>query len=261
LTPPTPSDLLDAVFGWLSKRRVACPISEESREWVERRSAWIVEQFGRERVLSCPVVLPTGEFFPRRYEESPEGALDLFDRVRSFLGVADGRAELYLVEGRAEQTTNYLVHSDGPSALGTYQATDEGPAIICLTVDLLPYPTEVVSTVAHELCHVLLLGDGLVSAEEDDHEPLTDLLMVFLGFGVFGANTVVRERVERMDLGSAWSIGSSGYLSEPTWAFALALFASMRGEPAPPWQSSLRPSVAAGFRRSSRYLSERAEGA
>ena len=245
------------MFGWLSKRPPECPIEEESREWVERRSAWIVEQFGPEKVLRCPVVLPTSEFFPQRYLEGPEDALDLFDRVRDYLGVADGRAELYIVEGRAEKMTNHLVRSDGPSALGTYQATDGGPAIICLSVDLLPYPTEVVSTVAHELCHVLLLGDGRVSAEEEDHEPLTDLLMVFTGFGVFGANTAVREHVEHVDLGSSWSIASTGYLREPTWAFALALFAHMRGEPAPAWRSALTPSVATAFRRSMRYLTER----
>jgi hypothetical protein len=47
-----------------------------------------------------------------------------------------------------------------------------------------------VATLAHELGHVILLRPGLVKANEADMEPLNDLLTVFLGFGVFNANSV-----------------------------------------------------------------------
>jgi hypothetical protein len=42
-------------------------------------------------------------------------------------------------------------------------------------------PLAMVATAAHELGHVRRLGHGWLSDEAADHEPLTDLLTVFLG--------------------------------------------------------------------------------
>jgi hypothetical protein len=39
-------------------------------------------------------------------------------------------------------------------------------------------PKALVATIAHELGHVLLLGDGRVATQQQDHEPLIYLLTV-----------------------------------------------------------------------------------
>jgi len=44
-------------------------------------------------------------------------------------------------------------------------------------------------TALHELGHVLLLADGKISKDRKDHEHLTDLLTVWLGLGIFTANS------------------------------------------------------------------------
>jgi len=49
-----------------------------------------------------------------------------------------------------------------------------------------------IGTTAHEVAHVLLLADGRISREEPDMEPFTDLLTVYLGLGIFTANTAFR---------------------------------------------------------------------
>ena len=48
-----------------------------------------------------------------------------------------------------------------------------------------------VGVLAHELSHIILLRPGLVDRNEKDMA-LTDLLTVFLGFGIFTANSVFR---------------------------------------------------------------------
>ena len=55
-------------------------------------------------------------------------------------------------------------------------------------------PFSIVATCAHELAHVVLLGQGRISLDAEDHEQLADLLPVFFGLGVFSANAVIRER-------------------------------------------------------------------
>ena len=59
-----------------------------------------------------------------------------------------------------------------------------------------------VATQAHELCHLILLGPGLLSGDDPDMEPLTDLATVYLGMGVFAANSARRfehHQAERKD--------------------------------------------------------------
>ena len=51
-------------------------------------------------------------------------------------------------------------------------------------------PRSLIAAIAHELGHVLLLGGGLISATRRDGEPLTGLVTVYLGMGIFTANAV-----------------------------------------------------------------------
>ena len=65
--------------------------------------------------------------------------------------------------------------------------------MIWLEQTRLDEPDAVVSTLAHELGHVHLLADGRCDQNTPDHEPLTDLLTVYFGLGVFMANNAIRE--------------------------------------------------------------------
>jgi hypothetical protein len=111
-----------------------------------------------------------------------------------------------------------------------------------------------VATMAHELCHVHLLGDGRISRTEEDHEPLTDLLTVFMGFGIFGANASFREKGWSDGRMYGWSAAKLGYLHQDTWGYAMAAFAHLRGERRPNWAKHLRPDVRRAFRQSEAYL-------
>jgi hypothetical protein len=120
--------------------------------------------------------------------------------------------------------------------------------------DQLADPVALVATLAHELAHDLLLPAGHLSNLESDHEYVTDLLVVFLGLGVFGANAHIRESYRSSATFYSWSIGKQGYLSERMYAYALALFAWVRKEHAPAWARHLRANVREPLRQGLRYL-------
>jgi len=54
-------------------------------------------------------------------------------------------------------------------------------------------------------------------------EPLTDLLTVFLGFGVFTANAAFRIEQHQDGRSQGWSARRQGYLSEEEFGYALAV--------------------------------------
>jgi hypothetical protein len=101
---------------------------------------------------------------------------------------------------------------------------------------------------------VHLLGHGRISVDTEDHEPLTDLLTVFFGLGVFTANSVIRETSWHAGQLSGWSIGRRGYLGMPVYGYAFARFARARGEDGSDWSRELRPDVRSAFKQAMRFL-------
>jgi hypothetical protein len=250
------------MFGWFSS--AACPIPDESRAWVEQRMAWIMDRFGPDRVRQARIILPTEEFFPDRYDSSEEAGERLFDRVCTYAGVERSRVQLRWITSDAanpqDRQRPLIVDRDGRTsgASGTYQGGNWSNAeIITLDRRNLPDPMHLVATAAHELCHCHLLGDGHILRDEEDHEPLTDLLTIGLGLGIFGANASFNDRGWGEARMSGWSVSKLGYLYQPTWGYALALFAWVRGEERPKWARHLRPDVRRVFKTSAAYLAKR----
>jgi hypothetical protein len=129
-----------------------------------------------------------------------------------------------------------------------------GKSRIWIETGNLADPLALVATMAHELAHVHLLGRGRISAEAEDHEPLTDLLTVYFGMGVISANSVIREKNWRMGNISGWSIGRFGYLGMSEYGYALARYARARQEDGAAWSGELRLDVRSAFKDAVRFL-------
>jgi len=147
----------------------------------------------------------------------------------------------------------YHVRSTGPAGLHFGHSADEKP-LIGVHQSLLKDPMMVVATVAHELGRVILLDGGHLSREVDDMEPMTDLLTVFLGLGIFTANACCRFKKFRSDHYEGWSMNRLGYLPEVVYGYALAVFARERGEDDPTWIAHLSTNVQSYFQRSAAWL-------
>jgi hypothetical protein len=169
----------------------------------------------------------------------------LFRRVCEYMGVDPDPIRLqFFTQKRLKGVEGFQ-----SGAAGTYE--DEGwRTTIRLDEDTLSDPMVVVATFAHELGHVLLLGQGRITADRKDHEPLTDLITVFLGLGVFTANSRRREYHSTTE----WSVRRLGYLSQEMVGYGLALFAWIRGEENPIWLKHLAINPRTYCKRGLRYL-------
>jgi hypothetical protein len=237
---------------WFKAR---CPVPEEPRQWVDRRIAWASTAFGTERIRDCPVILPTQEFFPDPYHADDDSAERIFSRVCSYLNLDRARVTLRMVAGRHDDPGGALFIQSEGGAAGTYQAARAGrKEVIAIDRCHLRNPMVLVATMAHELCHVHLLGDNRISSKEEDHEPLTDLLTVCLGMGIFGANASVQYGTWSDAGHYGWHASKLGYLPQDTWGYALAAFAKMRGEHKPAWAKHVRADVRATLMQGIKYL-------
>jgi hypothetical protein len=216
-----------------------CPVAPREQMWIDDSMGWFESEFGVPR----PIVLP--EHFTGLV-----GAQEVFAKVAGCLGIDPGAVDLELYAERP-------LHHDrarGHSAAGHYRTRKGRPVIAIETGQALK---SLVSTVAHELGHVLLLGDARISHTRRDHEPLTDLLTVHFGLGIFSANAAFEFTSHQ----SGWSWEKLGYLTEPMYGYALARYAWSLGEPKPGWAEHLDLNPRTCLRQGLRYFRNQAAAA
>lgn len=237
------------------------PVSAEAGAWIEDSIRRFVGLYGRERLQALPVVLPTEDFFPDDFRDTEQSAGETLRRVCGFLRVDPGRLVLEVFDDTEAELTEKLKaslphwHGSSSGAAGTYSEDVETSTFqIKIKRSLLKEPMRLIATLAHELCHVLLLGGQHIEREAPDMEPLTDLLTVFLGMGIFTANSAAQFTQHDDGTKHGWSFRRLGYLSEPMFGYALAVFASERGEAKPAWAKSLSVNSRGYFQRSQKFL-------
>lgn len=214
------------IMRWFGPRR---PVRPAEAAWLDTSLAWLSAEFGRDP-LKPPPARPA-DLVPGGYHGDVQQARTLLDAVCVRMGVDPVRVELEL-------------HA-GPLPEGHHRVR-AGHPVIAVGFGHAAAPVPLVATIAHELAHVLLLGDGRIAPDDPDSERLADLVTVYFGLGVFGAATAVRCARRRPGL------------TLPVYAYALAHYAWQRGEPDPGWAADLRPATRLRLRRGLRHLAYRA---
>ena len=232
-----------------------CPVEAEDKVWLEDSMLWLSEEFGSDTLRDVAVVLPTDEFFPEPFSEDEDDVQILVDRVCGYMGVNPDRVELEFFTGRQDEWQRSLpAYEYSDDGVAGHYRKRRGKFVVSLEYSQLNDPLCLVATVAHELGHVRLLGEGRVHAGYEDHEPLTDLLTIFLGLGVFTGNTVFSFRQWTDAYSQGWHTERRGYMTEEMFGYGLALFAWVRGESNPAWAKHLNGNVATYFKGGYKYL-------
>jgi hypothetical protein len=239
------------------------PVTEQQRQWVDEGFRRLEKMLGHRRMIDAAVVLPTAEHFPDPFDRTPAAAGKLFERVCAYMRVDRRSIELEIFADETEQLREILPHwRDNSNRCAGLYINDQSEAgnhdekrmLVAVRSTQLRDPLSLVATVAHELGHVILLGGGLMSPNTPDHEPMTDLLTVFLGLGVFTANSAGRFTQFQDNRGQGWSMQRLGYLPEEVYGYALARFARERSEKKPAWMKHLSSNVRSDFKRSCDWL-------
>jgi tetratricopeptide (TPR) repeat protein len=233
------------MFNWF-RTHSQCPVKDHVKRWVDWRMDWLIRQFGRERLTDLETILPIANHFPANYDASREAVRALFDQVCAYLDIDGEKLELsYYSQGQG-QGRHF-------GSAGIYDEREDG-TIVWLEKSNVNDPMSVVATFAHELCHYLLLGGKRLGRNEPDHEPLTDLAVIFFGFGIFVANASFRSSSYSSGSWHYTSMKRQGYLPPPVLGYGLALYALLREEMKPAWARYVRPDVREPMRKALAYM-------
>jgi hypothetical protein len=224
------------------------------QEWIEQSIDWFGTQFGRQR-LHGAVILPTDEFFPGAYQGSRADVRRVLRRLCAHLDIDPARIELEhgTIDDHPELSAFVPLQTASSGAAGHFRMCN-GRAVVTIRDDQAARPMALVATLAHELGHLLLLGDGRISTDRADHEPLTDLLTVYVGLGIFTANAAFEHARENRGQYAYRRTSRLGYLTEPMYGYGLARYAWLRNEADPAWARYLDTNPRTFMKRGLRYL-------
>lgn len=193
-------------------------------------------------LLESEVVIPQEYFSAHPFDGTEEDTRALFDELCSRMGIQRSKVDLEIA-----------ADEEMSGSAGQYQLRQDR-AVVRVAQSQLENAEGVAATLIHELSHQRLLGEGILSPEEEDHEYVTDLFAVYLGLGIFAANSVVRETQISTGTWHSWSIGKQGYLTARDYGYAMALYAWVREELKPGWRTHLRPDARVSLEQGLKYL-------
>lgn len=234
------------------------PVSDEDRQWVDDGFKRLSRMLGHKRMLQAKLILPDAEHFPDPYDKSESAAEKMLCRICDYMKVDRSLIDLQILPDETEVLKEMLPYwrgsHNGCAGLYIHPDDESRQMVVALISSQLGDPMVLVATLAHELGHVILLGGGLMEHSVKDMEQMTDLLTVFLGFGIFNANCAARLTKWQDELKQGWSMQRLGYLPEEIYGYALARFAHERGERDPKWAQHLSTNVRTYFKKSAAWL-------
>lgn len=214
-----------------------------SEPWTEEQARWLVKsaatlaKAGAEPV--GPIVLPTGKFFPDKFDRSPPAIAKLFSRVKQHVGLDELETEVVLVDQEAGQVVSSCSGGScgggGVKVLaGQRVVADDGRYTVAIATAEVAHPVVLTTVMARSVGMIFLDASGAVGRfRKDELGPASDLAAAMLGLGVLVANGA---GIEVKGCGGV-KVHAATALSAPQAVLALALCLEregVRGREVPP---------------------------
>lgn len=242
--------LLTAVKQWFKPAAVVEP---QATQWLIDTYLWALEQFDSDFFQHHTVlVLPNERFFPGRADHSDAMANLILDHVKRYAGtthwplVAVSSLQCQPVESLRLAIEPPLRR---PAAESMPPGAETALIPIPYLVDQLTRPEGMIATFAHVIGHYLAqMGREPPPGGEASWGYATELLAIYMGFGVMFANSAF---THRGGCGSCYNPNAvrQANLSELESLYALALFAALKRLPPRQITPHLKRHLRSHFRR------------
>lgn len=223
-------------------------LDTELTQWQFDCFDWLLRHTGGlETFKQRRLILPTPQYFPHDGSSGHAFAEMIFHQVKVHAGMADWPCTLQCQEADPNTMVSPQAFVQGVphSPSGTFRTLKEGGVLITYNPTQLRNSMSLVATFAHELAHYRTADfPEPPPGGWDVWEPATDLAAVFMGFGIFLANS--RFNFSHFDDGNTagWRWQQQGYLSDVEVLHMHAIFSSVLGidqrETLPHLKSALR---------------------
>ena len=232
---------------------------EGSTEWLFEAYAWALRNFGSDLFRQDTVlVTPSERHFPDKALSAEEAVSTSFKRVIAYAGMQNWPLQPQPMEGCSTLPALPVEVSQaprGPAAVVSAPGMTSGIPI-AFDIQHARNPLLLIAVFAQELAKFLV--------KTTDEPPLggpemlglaTDLVAVFMGFGLFMANSALV--VTRSGCsGCAVGVQQLGYLTEDEFTYALAIFCALKDIPEQEVLPSLKKNLRSTYGKAAKELTK-----
>lgn len=235
-------------------------LDEGSTEWLFSAYAWALGNFGSEVFHQDTIlVTPTDRHFPEKSFDTPEERVSVaFGRVREYAGMQSWPCELSVLTPGMDPAPPPDISSvmpRGPRSAVLIHA-ERRSIPIALDPGMIGKPLVLIAMFAQQLAYHL--GRSIaaeVPGGEELRGPASDLLAVFMGFGLFLTNGAMTECRGGCS-GCVTSVQKLGYLTEDEFVYALAIFCVLKDIQNAEVEPHLKKTLQSFFRKAIQEIRE-----
>lgn len=207
-------------------------LSEDEREFQFDSFEWLLKHFGgRDFYDTTNLVLPTDKYFPGEVTSNQDAAYSTFQKVLEHAGLTDWPVVLEAqdLDPNVVVSPTVVIQNTESSPAGTFCVDENEQVKITYNPDIVSDPVKMVSVFSHELAHYLTASSPEPPPGGwDNWEFATDTCAIFMGFGIFQANSAFSFQQYSTSDSIGWSTSGVGYLSQKERSFALAIFLKLK---------------------------------
>jgi len=224
-------------------------LDESTTQWLFDCYAWALQQFDAQLFREKTVlVLPNDTFFPGRVDSIEGMASLIFDRVKQYAAVSHWPTQLVdAMQCTSQQQARLVIAGPIRDNKNTAAELVEESQRLVIPYDpaLVNNPEAMIASLSHQVAHYLAgLAEVPPPGGEHNWAQTTEVLAVFLGFGLMFANSAFNVRIQSCGSCGAPAADRQSFLSQYDTTYALAVFSVLKGIPnrevVPHLKSSLR---------------------
>lgn len=240
------------------------PLDEASVAWIFQVYAWALRNFDSTHFRGRTILVnPTNEHFPGRADSVPAMAMLIFQETAGYAGMAHWPLQL-LEPGSPLPGAAPKVRIPDPLRAGgnARLPAPQGGETIPIAYDpaLIGNPEALIAGLAQNLAHYLGAAVGDVSPGGLQNWPqATEVLAVFMGFGLMFANTAFNFQVRSCGSCGGPAAQRQAFLSQYDITYALALFCVLKEIPNREVLRHLKKSLRPYFKRCIKDIVSREE--
>lgn len=217
-----------------SKQSKTALLDEDIIFWLFETYEWALKNFDANVFFNETILVkPTNDFFSGK-ENSAEGMANLiFERVKEYSGVSHWPCYL-IEESEVTSLSRPQIKIEGPmrgqNSVKQPEPGENGQFVVIYSQFQLNDPEVLIASYAHTLAYYLGLMAQVPPPGGNENLPhATELLAVFMGFGVIMANSANTRKIRSCGSCSGPAVERTNYLSEFDTCYALAIFTRLKG--------------------------------
>lgn len=246
-------------------------IDQSSADWIFAAFGWALTYFDKEEFFqrSC-LVQPTNDFFPGRVDSVHAKAENIFQGTLKYAGLKHWPFQLQKPELFQDQPPQLLQLTELPRnsgetslpALLSSQAFEQASEVelnLSYNPNQTLKPEDLSSSFAHILAqHMVLQSQQLPPGGKEYYAEGTEILAIFMGFGVMFANSAY---TFRGGCGSCYNAQANrqATLSENDVIFSLALYCRLKDIPTADATRHLKKHLKSSYKQAVKQIDQQPE--